>query len=219
MTSEPTFHAYTAGERRADAAVHVAGLVFGLLAAPTLVLTGVATGSVSTVLTVGVYAASLLAMLSLSAAYNMTPASTLKAVLRRLDHSAIFVLIAGTYTPFAHALMHDDGGPALVMGLWVLAAIGVALSVFWPRIERWVGVPLALLMGWSIVLLLRPLITQASEATLALLIGGGVLYTVGVGFHLAKKLKYHNAIWHLFVLAAAACHALAVLLLTIASTD
>lgn len=211
--STSTFHSYTPGERRADAVVHGLGLAYAAVIVPALIILGVRSGEALTAFPVGVYAVSLLAMLSLSAAYNLVPPSRAKAVLRRLDHSAIFIMIAGTYTPFAQLLIRDDGGPLLITVLWALAAVGVGLSVLRPELEQRLGVPLALGMGWSIVFMVRPLIAKAPTSVLTLLIAGGILYTVGVGFHLWKRLKYHNAIWHLFVLVAALCHSLAVLAL------
>jgi hemolysin III len=209
----PVFHSYTPGERRADAVVHGLGLACAAVIVPALIVLGLRSGELPTALAISVYALSLLAMLSLSAAYNLVSPSRAKAVLRRLDHSAIFIMIAGTYTPFAQLLIRDDGGPLLITVLWALAAVGVGLSVLRPELEQRVGVPLALGMGWSIVFLVRPLIAKAPTSALALLLAGGMLYTAGVGFHLWKRLKYHNAIWHLFVLVAAVCHSLAVLAL------
>ena len=209
--SDLTFHRYSPGERLADGIVHGLGLAFAAAIGPALIVVGLRSGETSPALAVAVYAMSLIAMLSLSAAYNLTRPSRAKAVLRRLDHAAIFVMIAGTYTPIMQILLHPEGGPWLVRALWLLAAVGVGLSVYRPELERRVGVPLALLMGWSIVPLARPLIAAASTSVLALLLAGGVLYTVGVGFHLWKRLKYHNAVWHLLVLAAAICHSLAIL--------
>ena len=152
-----------------------------------------------------------MAMLACSALYNLTPEGARKRLFRRLDHAAIFLMIAGTYTPFALVAVGGSLGTGLLALVWTAAAGGAAAELL--RLRRHDGLSVAayLLLGWSVLPALGPLSAALSPAGLALLVAGGVLYSVGVVFHLWTRLPYHNAVWHGFVLAAAACHYAAVL--------
>ena len=205
-----SFFEYTRSEQIADGAVHIVGIVFGLIAA--FVIAALTFGRNDQLLSfsVAVYATGLLAMLGCSALYNLTRNSAWKGWLRRLDHAAIFVMIAGTYTPFALIAIGGEPGWWLFSFVWAIAAIGVVLKLAFPhRFERSSTVAY-LLLGWTIVVAIDQLVMAVSLTGLALLAIGGVLYTAGTAFHLATRLPYHNAIWHLFVLGAAGCHFAAV---------
>jgi hemolysin III len=164
----------------------------------------------------GLYAVGLLAMLICLAFYNlalydMIPLSSRTGVLRRLDHAAIFVMIAGTYSPFALVAIGGRWGLGLFAFVWFVATCGVVLKLLSPdRLER-LSIGLYLLLGWSVLAALDPLFGAVSLPGIVLLAAGGVLYTVGVAFPLWQRLPYHTAIWHALVLAAAACHYAAVL--------
>lgn len=193
-------------EHIADAVVHVLGLVFGLAACTSLAMIALPSNDHLLKLALALYGGGLLAMLGCSALYNLTHHERAKAVFRRLDHAAIFVMIAGTYTPFTLIAMGGAWGLGLLAFVWTVALGGVALKLFWPqRLER-LSVIAYLLLGWSIVVALDPLLGSVSTAGLSLLLAGGLLYSLGVIFHLWTALPYQNAIWHLFVLAAAVCH-------------
>ncbi len=203
------------GELFADGIVHGVGLAAGVAGAVVL-LSAHAGGALETV-AVATYAFGLLTMLFCSAAYNRAPPSRLKWWLRRFDHAAIFLMIAGTYTPFLAKF--QDAGWAGVLGVavWAGAAGGMALKIGWPgRFDR-LSIGLYLLLGWSIVAAFEPLAASVSATTLTLLVAGGILYTVGVIFHVWERLRYQTAIWHGFVVAAAACHYGAVLDLMVLS--
>ena len=164
-----------------------------------------------TITSVLIYAAGLVAMLGFSAAYNMWPVSPTKWVLRRFDHSAIYLLIAGTYTPFIAQLKISFASGGLLTGVWLTAGFGVVLKLVLPgRFDR-VAVVLYLLLGWSGVMVYGSVIASLPSLTLWLLAAGGVLYSMGVIFHLWRSLRFQNAIWHIFVLLAAGCHYTAVL--------
>jgi hemolysin III len=206
---------YRRGEVIADAAVHALGAAFGLaacglLAAATMPRAG---ADPLRALALWVYAAGLAAMLGCSALYNLAPAgSPRKALLRRCDRAAIFGMIAGTYTPFAGVALGGAAGVALLACVWAAAAVGAAHALLGRQGRReGVAVLLYLLLGWCGVVLTVPLSAALSTAALALLAAGGVLYSAGTAFHLAARLPYHNAAWHTFVLAAAACHFAAIL--------
>jgi hemolysin III len=201
---------YDRAELIADGVVHVLGLVFGLVAATTLVvLTGVF-ASPSEIVSVCIYAAGLLAMLGLSAAYNLWPVSPRKWLLRRFDHSAIYILIAATYTPIFTAMNDSVLATALLIGVWCVAIVGIVIKLKFPgRFDR-LAVGLYLALGWSGVIAYDTVITSLPSMTLWFIGAGGVLYTLGVIFHAWQRLRFQNAIWHGFVLLGAACHYTAV---------
>lgn len=202
---------YSRAEQLADAIVHGLGVTFGLAACGALTLIALPSGNGMLWLALGLYGAGLLAMLGFSALYNLTTNARYKTVFRRLDHAAIFVMIAGTYTPFTLISIGGAWGLGFLAFVWTVAAVGVLLKLFWPwRFER-LSLLAYLLLGWSIVVALDPLLAAVSVAGIALLVAGGALYSLGVLFHLWTRLPYQNAIWHVFVLAAAVCHFSAVL--------
>jgi hemolysin III len=202
---------YTRAEIVADGVVHVLGVVLAVAGAIALVLLTLHASNGIKIASALIYTAALIAVLGLSAAYNLWPVSPRKWLLRRFDHSAIYLLIAGTYTPF---LLHMKGSIAstgLLVGVWAAAAVGIALKLFLPgRFDR-LSIALYLLLGWSGVLAYDTIVKTLPGETLALLAAGGLLYTVGVIFHTWRDLRFQNAVWHGFVLLAALCHYFAVL--------
>jgi hemolysin III len=131
--------------------------------------------------------------------------------LRRFDHAAIFLMIAGTYTPFILIKMHTPWGLGLLAVVWTMAGIGIAIKLFAPRYLEGLSTALYLVQGWAVIAAWEPLMSAMPGRVLTLLVAGGVLYTIGVVFHLWERLPYQNAIWHGFVLSAASCHFAAVL--------
>ena len=196
------FPVYSRAERIADAILHLIGIAAALIAVPVMIsLAAVWYGDASTVGAAAVYGASLLAMLCLSACYHMVRDGRTKQVLRRLDHAAIYVKIAGTYTPFAVLLAGDDAG-MILGGIWGAALLGVAFKIAAPKkIER-LSLGLYLAMGWGFVVVGGPILEEISVASFRLMLAGGLLYTFGVGFFLWERLRFHNAIWHGMVVAA-----------------
>lgn len=207
------FPLYSASERRADAAVHAAGLALGLAGCVGLAVAALARPDLGPWLVagLGLYAVGLMAMLACSALYNLAGEPSRKRLFRRLDHAAIFAAIAGTYTPFALVAIGGAWGAGLLAFVWTVAAGGIAVELLGLRRPDWLMTAAYLLLGWTIVVALGPLSAAVSPAGLALLVAGGVLYSVGVAFHLWRSLPFQNAVWHGFVLAAAACHYAAVL--------
>ena len=198
---------YSPGEIRADALIHGAGIVGALLGSIILL----AHAGVSWVL--ASYLFGLLAMMIFSAAYNLTRPSHLKWLLRRFDHSAIYVLIAVTYTPLLPFL--PDATQSWTLGLvtWLGAAFGVLVKFLFPgRFDR-LAVLVYLALGWVGVTAAGAFAQVLPPPIIVLIITGGVLYTGGVIFYIWERLKFHNAIWHGFVTAAAACHFAAITLL------
>jgi hemolysin III len=207
------FPQYTLGERIADGCIHIIGVTASLVALGALLIIGVRSQVLLWGVSLAVYGVALVAMFVCSAGYNLSlpVRPKLKEVFRRLDHAAIFLLIAGTYTPFVLIKMHNAWGLGLLAVVWSIAAIGIAIKLLFPRYLEGLTVGLYLIQGWAIVAAWHPLVT-AVPAWVAILLGlGGVLYTIGVVFHLWERLPYQNAIWHGFVLTAASCHYAAVL--------
>lgn len=194
---------YTRHEYVVDAVIHVAGMLFAVNAAVWLLLHV----GVSAEASVTVYCLGLLAMIFASGIYNMVPETAWpKQLLRRLDHAAIFIMIAGTYTPFAVNRVGAPYGTAVLWAIWICASIGVALKVLFPRRFERASLALYIGMGWMVVAVLKPLAASVASVDFWLLIGGGAVYTAGVVFYVVERIPFHKAIWHGFVLAAVVLH-------------
>jgi hemolysin III len=202
---------YTARERLADGLIHGLGILASLVALPILVVMAIPLVPAASVAGLAIYAAASLAMFGFSAAYNLIPAPLWRDRLRRADQAAIFVKIAGTYTPFALVMAGGIWRIGLFAAVWIVALSAAAAKLFCPGRLDDVSVALYLALGWAVMLVIRPLAAALPLDALILLGLGGCLYTLGVVFHLWKRLAYQNAIWHGFVLAAASCHYAAVL--------
>ncbi|MGE0722975.1 MAG: hemolysin III family protein [Alphaproteobacteria bacterium] len=205
-----SFPQYSRSERIADGALHVAGIAFAVLAGAALLLLAWP-GETGRLIALALYVVGLAAGLTFSALYNLVEAPRAKAVLRRLDHAAIFVMIAGTYTPFAALAIGGLAGTVLLAFVWSVALAGAALKLVLDRRFDRLSTVVYLLLGWSLIPVLGPLIDGLSIGGLALLIAGGALFSLGVVFHHWQRLPFQNAIWHALVLAGAICHYLAVL--------
>jgi hemolysin III len=202
---------YDRRELLADGVVHAIGVGLALIGAVLLIIvSGNSTQAVKTA-SLLIYAAALLTMLGLSAAYNMWPLSPRKWLLRRFDHSAIYLLIAATYTPFIAQIKVEMATVGLLLAVWSLAIVGIVLKLALPgRLDR-LSIGLYLLLGWSGIMAYEPVAATLPESTLWLIAVGGLLYSTGVVFHLSERLRFQNAIWHCFVLMGALCHYTAVL--------
>lgn len=202
---------YDRHELLADGVVHAIGVGLGLIAAIILIVAACWFATAADVVAVSVYAAGLIAMLALSAVYNLFPVSRWKWILRRFDHSAIYLLIAGTYTPFIAQMKISVTSVTLMIGVWAVAVAGILLKLFYPgRFDR-LAIGLYLAMGWSGVMVYDVVVDALPTLALWLLAIGGLLYSAGVVFHVWERLRFQNAIWHGFVLLAASCHYVAVL--------
>ncbi|MBG6143278.1 MAG: hemolysin III family protein [Roseibium album] len=205
------FRAQSLAELIADGAIHTIGICLGLTATVVLAVTLWNTGDPTRQITVMIYAACLMTMLICSALYNMLAKDHKSGILRRLDHAAIFLMIAGTYTPLAAVIIGGWTGGILLAIVWTGALSGALLKlVHLSRTER-LTVPIYLGLGWVVVFAANPLIERASTFGFYMILAGGLLYTIGTAFYAWKKLPFQNAIWHAFVLAAAVCHFSAVL--------
>jgi hemolysin III len=202
---------YDRAELIADGVVHIVGVCFGVIAATVLIVLTAVYATALDIVAVSVYVVGLLAMLVLSATYNLWPISRAKWMLRRFDHAAIYMLIAATYTPLIMELKDSFFAIALLIGVWCVAIVGIVLKLALPgRFDR-LSVGLYLAMGWSGLMLYDAVVKTLPTVALAFLIAGGVLYSLGVIFHAWRRLRFQNVIWHCFVLLGAACHYTAVL--------
>ena len=210
-TVKKTRREQTRGEELANSISHSLGLLAAVIAIPFLLIK--ISGEDDTVLFVGVliFACAILFQYASSALYHALPQGRSKRVMRMIEHSAIFVLIAGTYTPFTLGILRDSWGIALCSIVWVLAVIGVVLKssnkLFHPMLSN----ALFLLMGWLIIVAAKPMLESVPTAGLLWLLAGGIAYTVGVAFYAASsRVHYAHFAWHLFVMAGTACHFVAV---------
>jgi hemolysin III len=207
--STQVFPTYTAPERLADRVIHIVGLAAAPVGIAWLLLR-LGGASPLQVAAVVIYSAGLIGMLSASAGYNLVPASRLKVWLRRIDQSMIYVMIAGSYTPFALiGLGPHTGGPLCIL-IWILAALGIVLNLSFGHRFQAAGLVLYMAMGWLVIFYIRALIAAVPAAVLVLLVSGGVIYSIGMAIHATARLKFHNPIWHAMVAVAAALHLVAI---------
>jgi hemolysin III len=202
---------YSKGELVADGFLHMLGVTASLAAAVSLMILAARMLPAPSLVPLGVYGAGLVSMFACSAAYNLIRKERAKELFRRLDHAAIFVMIAGTYTPFAILNMGGAWGTGLMAAVWAIALIGAAVKLMFPRTFERISIALYLAQGWAVLVTVKPLAAAVPTLALVLILIGGVLYTLGVVFHLWHRLPYHNAIWHGFVLVAAGVHYAAIL--------
>ena len=199
------------GEEIANSVSHRVGLLAAVAAIPTLVASAVRRGSLAGIVGASVFAVTVVLLYLTSTLYHALPRSRAKRVFRVLDHSAIFLLIAGTYTPFTLGVLRGTWGWALLRLVWGLAILGVVLKavggVRYPRLSTC----LYLGMGWLILIAVKPLWLRVPPAGLLWLLAGGIAYTAGVALFAAQRFRYTHFLWHLLVLAGSACHFIAVL--------
>jgi len=195
----------------ADGVVHAVGAALAIAGATVLLAIAFRSAPGAEIASVVVYVVGLLSMLGLSMAYNLWPVSPRKWLLRRFDHSSIYLLIAGTYTPFIWQMESGIVPTALFTFVWLIAAAGIALKLCWPgRFDR-LSIAFYLLLGWSGILAYEPVAAAVRPMTLWLIVIGGILYSIGVVFHVWQRLRFHTAICHGFVVTAALFHYVAVL--------
>lgn len=203
--------AYTRAELISDAVVHAAAIVAALIAAPVLVTFAVVwSGDPGTVTAAAVYGATLIAMFCCSAAYNHLAWPGWHDCLRRVDQSAIYLKIAGAYTPFA--VLTGTSAGIFLAGIWAAALAGVTMILLAPPKPRWPALVLYLGIGWAGVVVGRHMIESLTPAGRDLVLLAGFLYSLGLVFFLWERLRFHNTIWHVFVLAASGLVYAAVLL-------
>jgi hemolysin III len=203
---------YTLGEEIANSSIHGVGVALSIAALVLLVVFATFSGDPYRLGSSIVYGVALVLEYAASTMYHAFPQPNVKHVFKILDHCGIYVLIAGSYTPFCLVTLRDSGGWLLFALVWALAIAGIAAEAFWTYRPRWLSAAVYLGLGWIVVLAIRPLSAALDPAGLWLLISGGLAYTVGTVFYVLKRVRYMHAVWHVFVLAGSVLHFLAVLL-------
>ncbi len=198
-------------EELANSLSHGVGLICAVAATPVLIIGTVNRGGAAGVVGSSVFGATMVLLYLSSTWYHAVPEGQLKDRLHKLDHAAIYLLIAGSYTPFTLGVLGGAWGWTLFGIVWGAAAIGVCEKLIsgirYPRLST----ALYLILGWSVVIVIRPLVLNMPPQGVGWLVAGGLSYTAGVVFYIARRLPYHHLIWHLFVLAGSTCHFFAVL--------
>jgi len=206
-----TLPRYTTGEEIANSLTHGLGIVLSIIGLVVLTAFASLFGTVWHIVSCSIYGATQILLYTASTLYHSIPLPRAKAVLRVFDHSAVFLLIAGTYTPFLLVNLRGPWGWALFGVIWSLAIAGIALQSILIRQKTWVTTLPYLAMGWVALVGLKPLFESVAPGGLVLLFTGGLAYTVGSVFYVWRRLPYHHAIWHGFVLAGSVCHFFAIL--------
>jgi len=202
----------SAAEEIANSVSHGLGFLVALAAAPVLIVATARQGNTANIVGACVFAVTMVMLYLSSAVYHATPPSRAKHLLAKLDYSAIYLFIAGSYTPFALGVLDGPWGWTLFGLVWGLAALGLTLKAFDKLSNQLLSTGLYLAMGWLVVIAAVPLLERASPAGIAWLFAGGIAYTVGIAFFLTDaRIKFGHFVWHLFVLTSTTCHFFAVL--------
>lgn len=202
---------YTIAEEIAHSITHGVGLLLGIAAQVLLIVFAVRFATPIAVVAASIYGATLVLLYAASTLYHALPQGRAKRVFEVLDHSAIFLLIAGTYTPYTLVKMPAGWGWSIFGVIWGLAALGITLEAVFRGRGRKIQLVLYLAMGWLIVVAIRPLVGSLPTGGTVLLGAGGACYTLGVIFYRWHSLRFHHAVWHVFVLAGSVCHVFSVL--------
>jgi hemolysin III len=200
-------------EEMANTLTHGVGMLAALGAGATLITLAAYRSSVWHIVATSIFVATLVMLYGASTAYHAVRSPTWKARLKVVDHAAIYLLIAGTYTPFTIGALRGGGGWSLFGAIWALAALGVVFKLFTAGRFKRVSTLIYVAMGWLVLIAVGPLVRHLEPVTLSWLLGGGVAYTAGTAFYLSRRMPFAHAVWHLFVLTGSLCHSMAVLTL------
>ena len=204
-------HLISGREEIANSISHGFGLVLALIALPILVLSALRIGSTHFVVGAVIYGATMVLLYLASTLYHSITHEPAKRFFRLFDHSAIFLLIAGTYTPFTLGVLRGAWGWTLLVIIWSLAITGIVMKALHGTRHSWVTMALYIVMGWLALVAIKPMIQLIPVPGIVLIFAGGVAYTGGLAFFAARGLRYGHFIWHLFVIAGTTCHFFAVL--------
>ena len=201
---------YSAAEEQLNVASHAVGLVLSVIGLALLVVKAATLGNSLHIVSFAIFGASLVALYAASTIYHSTKDPTRRTQLRTVDHATIYILIAGTYTPFTIAVLSGTVGWTLFGVAWGMAATGVVLKLFFTGRFNILSTSMYVFMGWVIVFAIKPLMAALPEEGIFWLFAGGIAYTVGAVSYSIKKIPYGHAVFHFFVLAGSACHFVAV---------
>lgn len=205
-------HPYSLGEEIANAITHGIGAFLSIVALTLLVAIAALWGNGWHLASAIVYGVTMFLLYIASTLYHAITHEKARHVLKVIDHAGIYLLIAGTYTPFTLVTIRNDGGWWLFGVVWGLAAVGIALEAYWVYRPKWVSAVVYLGMGWLAIFAIRPIVDNLEPTGVWLLVGGGLAYSLGTIFYVLKRVKFMHAVWHLWVLAGSALHFIAVML-------
>ena len=203
-------------EEVANSVTHGLGLLASIVGSVVLIFLAAERGEAWHVVSAAVYGSTLVALYGASTLYHALKGTRAKDVLRLLDHCAIYLLIAGTYTPITLVSLRGEWGWTLFGAVWTLAVAGIFFKIFATGRFGYLSTVAYVLMGWICILALKPILLLLSPGAIALLLAGGLSYTAGTLFYQWERIPYSHAVWHLFVIAGSACHYLAIALYVLA---
>jgi len=198
-------------EEIANTISHGLGLILALVAVPILIAEAVRAGNVQFVVGVSVFGGTMVLLYLASTLYHSLTHETAKALFRLFDHTAIFLLIAGTYTPFSLGVLRGPWGWSLLAAIWALAIVGIILKIKKSTRHSPIGIVLYVIMGWLAIVAVKPILMLVPVPGVLLILAGGLAYTGGLAFFASERIRYNHFIWHLFVIAGTTCHFFAVL--------
>lgn len=193
-----------------NALTHAIGAMASVAGAVFLIIKALPMENSRYLIGFSIFGASLILLYTSSALYHALSGETIKIIFRRIDHSAIYILIAGTYTPFLLTQVRDPQGQVFFITIWAIAIAGIILNVLLKIPPRWISVLIYIGMGWIAIIPYKELIRDIPRLNLCLILAGGLIYAFGTIFYVWKKLPYNHAIWHIFVIGGSACHYFAV---------
>jgi hemolysin III len=210
---------YSVGEEIAHAITHGLGVVLAITGLTVLVARATLYGNIWHIVSSAIFGATLVMMYMASTLFHSIPLPRAKHILRVIDHVSIYCLIAGTYTPFALVTLHGPWGWSLLVVTWGLALFGGVFKIFYTGRFEALSLAVYLGMGWCVMVVIKPLMHALEQGGLILLLAGGLAYTVGVAFYVLERMRYHHAVWHVFVLAGSILHFFAVLLYVVPGSN
>jgi hemolysin III len=211
MTLNIHANRYSRAEEIASSIVHGVGILLSIIGLGVMASFSSLFGNAWHIVSTSIYSGTQILLYTASTLYHAIPIDRAKKILRTLDHSAIFLLIAGTYTPFALVNLRGPWGWSLFGIVWGLAVLGIALQSFMLKQRRWINAIPYIAMGWLVVIAIGPLLSSVAPGGLLLLLAGGLAYMLGSIFYVWKKLAFNHAIWHGFVLLGSIFHYFAIL--------
>ncbi len=199
-------YSYTRGEQIFSAASHGLGFLLAIAGMVFLIVAASLQADPYRIVSFSIYGATLTFLMLSSTLYHAISNINVQRIMRRIDHISIFLLIAGTYTPFTLVVLNGPWGWSLFGVVWGIAVLGIVFKVFFTGRFEALSLLLYAVMGWAVIVAIKPLCSALSAGALTLIVTGGVVYSLGIIFYAVEKIRYNHAIWHLFVLAGAACH-------------
>ncbi len=203
---------YTFYEELANSITHGIGILFSISGLGVLTAFASVFGSVWHIVSCSIYGGTMILLYTASTLYHSIPVQKVKGVLRTIDHISIFLLIAGTYTPFTLVSLRGPWGWSLFGTIWGLAVVGIILEIFLPKKMRYLVIGLYVAMGWTIIVAVKPMLSMVAPGGLWLMLAGGLSYTLGIPFYIWKSIPFNHAIWHIFVLVGTVLQFFSILL-------